>query len=39
MQGLAQRVTAIRSELVNDEAMFGELAWGWGKGHAGEGPS
>ena len=37
MQGLAQRVTATRPELVNSEATFGELAWNWGKGHAGDG--
>ncbi|MFF3563682.1 GNAT family N-acetyltransferase [Streptomyces sp. NPDC002574] len=37
MQGLAQRVTAARPELVNSDATFGELAWNWGKGHAGEG--
>ena len=36
MQGLAQRVTAVRPELVNAEAMFGELAWNWGKGRADE---
>lgn len=34
MQGLAQRVTAVRPELVNSDASFGELAWNWGKGHA-----
>lgn len=34
MQGLAQRVTATRPELVNSDASFGELAWNWGKGHA-----
>jgi ribosomal protein S18 acetylase RimI-like enzyme len=34
MQGLAQRVTAIRPDLVNSDASFGELAWIWGKGHA-----
>jgi GNAT superfamily N-acetyltransferase len=39
MQGLAQRVTAIRPELVNSDASFGELAWSWGKGHAREGAS
>jgi GNAT superfamily N-acetyltransferase len=39
MQGLAQRVTAIRLELVNSDASFGELAWIWGKGHAREGAS
>jgi GNAT superfamily N-acetyltransferase len=37
MQGLAQRITATRLELVNAEATFGELAWGWGKGHASDG--
>ncbi|MFF2851767.1 GNAT family N-acetyltransferase [Streptomyces sp. NPDC058001] len=39
MQGLAQRVTAVRPDLVNSDASFGELAWNWGKGHAGEGES
>src|ERR1700734_307270 len=39
MQGLAQRVTATRPELVNDDASFGGLAWVWGKGHASEGAS
>ncbi|MFI6577913.1 GNAT family N-acetyltransferase [Nocardiopsis sp. NPDC050513] len=34
MQGLAQRVTATRPELVNSDATFGELAWNWGAGHA-----
>ncbi|MEU7423453.1 hypothetical protein [Streptomyces sp. NPDC040750] len=34
MQGLAQHVTAIRLDLVNGEATFGELAWNWGAGHA-----
>ena len=34
MQGLAQRVTATRRDLVNSDASFGELAWNWGKGHA-----
>src|SRR6266540_2168054 len=34
MQGMAQRVTAIRPDLVNSDASFGELAWIWGKGHA-----
>jgi GNAT superfamily N-acetyltransferase len=37
MQGLAQRVTAVRLDLVNSDASFGELAWVWGKGHASEG--
>jgi hypothetical protein len=27
MQGLAQRVTAVRPDLVNSDATFGELAW------------
>jgi GNAT superfamily N-acetyltransferase len=39
MQGLAQRVTAVRPDLVNTDASFGELAWIWGKGHASEGRS
>lgn len=39
MQGLAQRVTAARPELVNSDASYGELAWGWGKGHATLDPS
>jgi GNAT superfamily N-acetyltransferase len=34
MQGLAQRVTRIRPELVNSDATFGELAWIWGHGRA-----
>ncbi|MCP3017239.1 GNAT family N-acetyltransferase [Nocardiopsis dassonvillei] len=37
MQGLAQRVTAIRPDLVNSDASFGELAWNWGRGHASDG--
>ncbi len=37
MQGLAQRVTAIRLDLVNGEAMFGELAWNWGHRHTSDG--
>jgi hypothetical protein len=37
MQGLAQRVTAVRPDLVNSDATFGELAWIWGKGHASDG--
>ncbi|HEV3169739.1 MAG TPA: GNAT family N-acetyltransferase [Actinocrinis sp.] len=37
MQGLAQRVTAVRPDLVNSDASFGELAWIWGKGHARQG--
>ncbi|PSL51942.1 ribosomal protein S18 acetylase RimI-like enzyme [Saccharothrix carnea] len=39
MQGLAQRVTALRPDLVNSDASFGELAWNWGKGHAADGAS
>ncbi|MGW0515947.1 GNAT family N-acetyltransferase [Crossiella sp. NPDC003009] len=39
MQGLAQRVTALRPELVNSDASYGELAWNWGKGHAADGAS
>ncbi len=37
MQGLAQLVTAVRPDLVNTDASFGELAWIWGKGHASDG--
>jgi GNAT superfamily N-acetyltransferase len=37
MQELAQRVTAVRLDLVNTDASFGELAWIWGKGHASDG--
>jgi GNAT superfamily N-acetyltransferase len=37
MQRLAQRVTAVRPDLVNTEATFGELAWIWGKDHASDG--
>src|ERR1700749_701736 len=37
MQGLAQRVTAVRLDLVNSDATFGQLAWIWGKGHASDG--
>jgi hypothetical protein len=37
MQGLAQRVTALRPDLVNSDATFGELAWIWGKGRACDG--
>ena len=39
MQGLAQRVTAIRPDLVSSDASFGELAWNWGRGHATDGAS
>jgi GNAT superfamily N-acetyltransferase len=31
MQGLAQKVTAARPELLNGDATIGELAWVWGK--------
>ncbi|HEX6969991.1 MAG TPA: GNAT family N-acetyltransferase [Micromonosporaceae bacterium] len=34
MQGLAQRVTAIRPDLISADASYGELAWVWGKGRA-----
>ena len=34
MQGLAQRVTATRPDLVNADTTYGELAWIWGKAHA-----
>jgi GNAT superfamily N-acetyltransferase len=37
MQGLAQRVTATRLDLVNAEVTFGELAWNWGKDHTAHG--
>lgn len=37
MQGLAQRVTAVRPDLVNSDASFGELAWIWGRAHGGHG--
>ncbi|MGC4940800.1 hypothetical protein [Kribbella sp. DT2] len=39
MQGLAQRVTAVRPELISAGASYGELAWIWGKGHAGTSPA
>ncbi|WP_042434229.1 GNAT family N-acetyltransferase [Streptacidiphilus anmyonensis] len=34
MQGLAQRVTALRPELISAGASYGELAWVWGQGKA-----
>lgn len=37
MQVLAQRVVAVRPDLINADASFGELAWIWGKGHAAQG--
>jgi GNAT superfamily N-acetyltransferase len=39
MQGLAQRVTATRPDLISADASYGELAWVWGKGHAAYGAS
>lgn len=39
MQGMAQRVTAARPDLINADASYGELAWNWGKGHASYGGS
>jgi GNAT superfamily N-acetyltransferase len=39
MQGLAQRITAVRPDLVNSDATFGEPAWIWGKGYASDGES
>jgi ribosomal protein S18 acetylase RimI-like enzyme len=39
MQGLAQRVTAARPDLVSADASYGELAWIWGHGHAAYGTS
>ncbi|HEY3871891.1 MAG TPA: GNAT family N-acetyltransferase [Actinocrinis sp.] len=37
MQGLAQEVDALRPELANADATYGELAWTWGKGLADRG--
>src|ERR1700734_3114632 len=37
MQGLAQRVTAVRPDLISAGASYGELAWIWGKGQAADG--
>lgn len=34
MQGLAQRVTATRPDLISADASYGELAWVWGQGRA-----
>ncbi len=39
MQGLAQRVTAVRPDLISAGAAYGELAWNWGKDHAAHGAS
>ncbi|HEV7708012.1 MAG TPA: GNAT family N-acetyltransferase [Asanoa sp.] len=32
MQGLAQRVTAVRPDLISAGASYGEIAWIWGQG-------
>jgi ribosomal protein S18 acetylase RimI-like enzyme len=37
MQGLAQRVTAARPDLISAGASYGELSWIWGKGQAADG--
>ena len=34
MQGLAQRVTALRPDLISAGASYGELDWIWGQGNA-----
>jgi ribosomal protein S18 acetylase RimI-like enzyme len=34
MQGLAQRVTAARPDMISADASYGELAWVWGQGRA-----
>jgi ribosomal protein S18 acetylase RimI-like enzyme len=39
MQGLAQRVTAARPDLISAGASYGELAWVWGQGCARFGPT
>ena len=39
MQGLAQRITAARPDLISAGASYGELAWIWGKGWASYGAS
>ncbi|HEY2795238.1 MAG TPA: GNAT family N-acetyltransferase [Micromonosporaceae bacterium] len=39
MQGLAQRVTAVRPDWISAGASYGELAWIWGHGHAAHGAS
>ena len=39
MQGLAQRVTALRPDLISGGASYGELAWVWGQGEAVYGPT
>ncbi|MFF8960280.1 GNAT family N-acetyltransferase [Streptomyces sp. NPDC014894] len=37
MQDLAQRITAVRPDLVNSDATYGELAWNWGRRRAEDG--
>lgn len=37
MQAMAQRVTALRPDLVNSDASYGELAWNWGRGRSARG--
>src|SRR5579863_9126774 len=37
MQGLAQRVWAVRPDLLDSDASYGELAWNWGRGHESDG--
>jgi len=37
MQGLAQRVWALRPDLMDSDASYGELAWNWGRGHGSDG--
>src|ERR1044072_8053862 len=37
MQGLAQRVTAVRPDLVGADASVGELAWNWGRARRSQG--
>jgi GNAT superfamily N-acetyltransferase len=39
MQALAQEVFALRPDLVNADATFGELAWIWGRGLPGDAES
>jgi ribosomal protein S18 acetylase RimI-like enzyme len=39
MQALAQEVAALRPELLNADATFGELAWIWGRGLPGDAES
>lgn len=37
MQGLAQRVTAVRPDMISADASYGELAWVWGQGSSSHG--